>query len=61
MEERLKEIYVLGREAQKGNEVALINLIDKKRNFIKKVSNGNEDCEQHIIEKIIKSLKKYKF
>ena len=61
MEERLKEIYYLGKEAQEGNEVALIKLINMKSGLIKKSCYGNEDFYQHIIERVIKSIKRYKF
>lgn len=61
MEEKLKEIYYLGKEAQAGNELALVKLIDIKRGLINKYCYGNEDCYQHIIERLIKSIKKYKF
>lgn len=61
MEEKLKEIYILGKEAKEGNDVSLIKLINMKKRMINKFSYGNEDCYQYIIEKIIKSIKKYKF
>lgn len=61
MNEKLKELYILGKKAQLGDEVSLILLIDKKRKIIRKVSYGDEDCYQYIIERLIKGIKKYKF
>ncbi len=61
MEERLKELYELGKRAQIGDELALIRIIELKRGLIKKSCYGNEDCYQHIIERLIISIKKYKF
>lgn len=61
MDRLLKEIYELGRKAHDGDETALVMLIDKKRKLIKKVSYGDEDCYQYVIELLIKGVKRYKF
>lgn len=55
------EIYELGKKAQKGDELALIKLIELKRPLIYKASRKNEDCFQYILEILIKAIKKYKF
>ena len=53
--------YLLGLKAKAGDEFALIRTIEKKRALIKKMSYGDEDREQFIIEKLIKGIKNYKF
>lgn len=56
-----ENLYILGLKAKAGNEMALIKIIEKKRNFIKYMSYGDEDREQYIIEKLIKGIKNYNF
>lgn len=56
-----KSLYILGLKAKAGDEVALIKLIESKRKLIKCMSYGDEDREQYIIERLIQSIKKYKF
>ncbi len=53
--------YFLGVKAKAGDELALIKIIERKRNLIKKMSYGDEDRYQFIVEKLIKGIKKYKF
>ena len=36
-------LYELGKKAKNGDEIALIKIIDNKRNMIKKYSFGDED------------------
>lgn len=54
-------LYELGKKAKNGNEIALIKIIDNKRNMIKKYSFGDEDRYQYIIERLIIGIKNYKF
>lgn len=57
----METLYELGKKAQSGDEIALIKIIDKKRNMIKRYSFGDEDRYQYIIEKLIIGIKNYKF
>ena len=61
MYNKVLEVYELAKKAQKGDELALVKLLELKRPLISKASEGNEDCFQHIIEKLIKAIKNYKF
>lgn len=54
-------LYELGKKAKNGDEIALIKIIDNKRNLIKKYSFGDEDRYQYIIERLIIGIKNYKF
>lgn len=54
-------LYFLGVRAKAGDDEALLKIIDKKRNFIKKMSYGDEDRYQYIVLKLIKGIKNYKF
>lgn len=54
-------LYELGKMAQKGDEFAMLQIIELKKKTIKRYSYGNEDLYQFIILKIIEGIKKYKF
>ncbi len=54
-------LYELGKKAKNCDEIALIKIIDNKRNMIKKYSFGDEDRYQYIIERLIIGIKNYKF
>ena len=54
-------LYELGKKAKNGDKIALIKIIDNKRNMIKKYSFGDEDRYQYIIERLIIGIKNYKF
>ena len=54
-------LYELGKKAKNGDEIALIKIIDNKRNMIKKYSFEDEDRYQYIIERLIIGIKNYKF
>lgn len=56
-----KCLYELGKLAQKGNDMALIEIIERKKKMIKKYSFGDEDRYQFIILKLIEGIKNYKF
>lgn len=56
-----KNIYELGILAQKGDEMAMLEIIDKKKTLLKKYSFGDEDRYQYLILKLIEGIKNYKF
>ena len=56
-----ENLYLLGLKAKSGDEISLVKIIDRKRNFIKKYSHGDEDAYQYIIERLIIGIKNYKF
>lgn len=56
-----KNIYELGIMAQNGDEMAILEIIERKKGLIKKYCYGDEDCYQYIILKLIERIKKYKF
>lgn len=56
-----KNLYELGILAQKGDEMAMLEIIDRKKKVLKKYSFGDEDRYQFIILKLIEGIKNYKF
>ncbi len=56
-----KNLYELGKSAKNGNEMAMLEIIEQKKNIIKKYSFGDEDRYQYIILKLIERIKNYKF
>ena len=56
-----KTIYKLGILAQKGDEMAMLEIIERKKKMLKKYSFGDEDRYQYIILKLIEGIKNYKF
>lgn len=56
-----KTIYELGILAQKGDEMAMFEIIERKKKMLKKYSFGDEDRYQYIILKLIEGIKNYKF
>lgn len=56
-----KSLYELGILAQNGNELALLEIINRKKSLIKKFSFGDEDRYQYLILKLIEGIKNYKF
>ena len=56
-----KSLYELGKLAQDGNEMAMMEIIKKKKTMIKRYSYGNEDQYQFIILKLIEGIQKFKF
>ena len=58
---RNKSIYELGILAQKGDEMAMLEIIERKKKMLKKYSFGDEDRYQYIILKLIEGIKNYKF
>ena len=56
-----KSLYELGKLAKNGNEMAILEIIERKKNIIKRYSFGDEDRYQFIILKLIEGIKNYKF
>lgn len=56
-----KNLYELGNLAQKGNEMAMLEIIERKKKLIKKYSYNDEDRYQYIILKLLEGIKNYKF
>lgn len=56
-----KSLYELGILAQNGNEMATLEIIDRKKELLKKYSFGDEDRYQYIILKLLEGIKKYNF
>ena len=46
---RNKSLYELGRLAQKGDDMAILEIIDRKKKMLKRYSFGDEDRYQFII------------
>ena len=58
---RNKSLYELGKLAQNGDDIAILEIIDRKKEMIRKYSFGDEDRYQFIILKLIEGIKNYKF
>ena len=58
---RNKSLYELGKLAQNGNEMAMLEIIERKKKMLKKYSHGDEDRYQYLILKMIEGIKNYKF
>lgn len=56
-----KSLYELGVLAQKGDEMAMLKIIERKKPMLKKYSFGDEDRYQFLILKMIEGIKHYKF
>lgn len=61
MEMKNKSLYELGKLAQLGDDMALLEIIERKKKMIKRYSFEDEDRYQFIILKLIEGIKKYKF
>ena len=56
-----KTLYELGKLAQGGNQMAMLEIIERKKRMLKKYSFGDEDRYQFLILKLIEGIKNYKF
>ena len=56
-----KDLYELGKLAQNGNEMAMLEIIDRKKKMLKRYSFGDEDRYKFLVLKLIEGIKKYKF
>ena len=56
-----ENLYKLGLQAQQGDDISMLKIIEMKRPLIRRFSYGDEDRYQYIILKLIEGIKKYKF
>ena len=56
-----KSLYELGKLAQNGNQMAMMEIIERKKNMIKRYSYNDEDRYQFIILKILEGIRNFKF
>lgn len=56
-----KSLYELGKLAKAGDDMAMLEIIERKKYLIKKYSFKDEDRYQYIILKLIEGVKNYKF
>ena len=56
-----KSLYELGILAQRGDEMAMLEILNRKKKMLKKYSFGDEDRYQFIILKLKEKKKNYKF
>lgn len=61
MKMKNKCLYELGVLAKNGNDMAMLEIIDRKKKMLKKYSFGDEDRYQFMILKLIEGIKNYKF
>ena len=54
-------LYELGILAKNGNEMAMLEIIERKKKVLNKCSFGDEDRYQFMILKLIEGIKNYKF
>ena len=56
-----KSLYELGKLAKNGNEMAMLEIINRKKPLLLKYSYGDEDRYQYLVLKLIEAIKKYRF
>lgn len=56
-----KSLYELGVLSQQDNDMATLEIIERKKKMLKKYSFGDEDRYQFMILKLIEGIKNYKF
>lgn len=56
-----KNLYELGILAQNGDELTMLEIINRKKKLLKKFSFKDEDLYQYLVLKLIEAVKKYKF
>lgn len=56
-----KSLYELGVLAQNGDDMAMMEIISRKKSMIKRYSYGDEDTYQYIVLKLIEGIKNYNF
>ena len=56
-----KTLYELGKLAQNGDDMAMMEIIERKKKMLKKYSFGDKDRYQFIILKLIEGIKRYNF
>lgn len=56
-----KSLYELGKLAKSGDDIAMLEIIERKKYLIKKYSFNDEDRYQYIILKLIEGVKNFKY
>ena len=56
-----KSLYELGKLAQRGNNDAMMEIIERKKKMLKRYSFGDEDRYQFLVLKLIEGIKNFKF
>ena len=56
-----KSLYELGVLAQNGDDMAMMEIISRKKSMIKRYGYGDEDTYQYIVLKLIEGIKNYNF
>lgn len=56
-----KSLYQLGKLAKMGNEMAMLEIIERKKKMLKYYSFGDEDRYQYLVLKLIQGIKNYNF
>ena len=56
-----KTLVELGILAQNGNQLAMLEIIERKKKMLKRYSYGDEDTYQYLILKLIEGIRRYKF
>jgi len=56
-----KNLYELGILAKNGDELAMLEIIERKKKTLKRYSYQNEDLYQLMIIKLIEGIKNYNF
>ena len=56
-----KNLYELGILAKAGDDLAMLEIINRKKTILKKYSFGDEDRYQFLVMKVIEAVKRYDF
>lgn len=56
-----KNLYELGIMAKAGDDLAMLEIINRKKTILKKYSFGDEDRYQFLVMKVIEAVKRYDF
>ncbi len=56
-----KNLLEIGKLAKEGDEFAFLEIIERKKLLIKKVSYNDEDIYQYIILKLLEGIKRFDF
>lgn len=58
---KTKSLYELGKLAQQGNELAMLEIIDRKKKMLKWYSSSDEDLYQFLVIRLLEGIKNFKF
>ena len=56
-----ESLYELGKLAQSGDNLAMLEIIERKKKMLKRYSYGDEDKYQFLVLNLIEGIKNYKF